>query len=88
MKRTLLALIPVLSLLIAPAPAFALFNVGQGGTGNSTFTSGALIYGNGTNPLATTTPGTLGYILQFNGTFPTWVSYAQACCRIRPRNSI
>jgi hypothetical protein len=33
-----------------------------------------LLYGNGTNPLATTTPGTLGYVLQFNGTFPTWVA--------------
>jgi hypothetical protein len=74
MKRSLLAIIPMLSLLIAPAPAFALFNVNQGGTGQSTFTSGALIYGNGTNPLATTTPGTNGYVLQFNGSFPTWVS--------------
>jgi len=74
MKRTFATVLSLLSLLIAPAPAFALFNVNQGGTGQAAFTSGALIYGNGTNPLATTTPGTLGYVLQFNGTFPTWVS--------------
>src|SRR5437660_81495 len=73
MKNTILTVASVLSFLIAPAPAFALFNVSQGGTGQSTFASGALIYGNGTNPIATTTPGTLGYVLQFNGT-STWVS--------------
>src|SRR5262245_46917352 len=84
MKKSLLAIIPVLSLLIAPAPAFALFNVNQGGTGQSSFTSGALIYGNGTNPLATTTPGTNGYVLQFNGTFPTWVSTSSLGLITRP----
>jgi hypothetical protein len=74
MKKTLLTVASVLSFLVAPAPAFALFNVNQGGTGQSTFTSGALLYGNGTSPIATTGAGTLGYVLQFNGTFPTWVS--------------
>jgi hypothetical protein len=74
MKKTILTVASVLSFLIAPAPAFALFNVNQGGTGQSTFTSGALLYGNGTSPIATTAAGTLGYVLQFNGTFPTWVS--------------
>src|SRR6266567_147889 len=74
MKKTVLTVASLLSFLIAPAPAFALFNVNQGGTGQAFFTAGSLIYGNGTNPLATTTPGTLGYVLQFNGTFPTWVS--------------
>src|SRR5215211_5747013 len=74
MKKTLATLFSALSLLIAPAPAFALFNMNQGGTGQAFFTDGSLIYGNGTNPLATTTPGTNGYVLQFNGTFPTWVS--------------
>jgi hypothetical protein len=60
MQRTILTVASVLSFLIAPAPAFALFNVNQGGTGQSTFTSGALIYGNGTSPLAQTAAGTLG----------------------------
>jgi hypothetical protein len=50
------------------------WRVDQGGTGWANFTAGALIYGNGTGQLATTTPATLGQILQSNGTFPTWVS--------------
>jgi|SRR6266545_3512806 hypothetical protein len=74
MKKTLATLFSVLSLMIAPAPAFALFTVPQGGTGWASFSSGALIYGNGAANLATTTAGTLGYVLQYNGTFPTWVS--------------
>jgi hypothetical protein len=74
MKNTILTVASLISFLIAPAPAFALFNVNQGGTGQAFFTAGSLLYGNGTNPIATTTAGTLGYVLQFNGTFPTWVS--------------
>jgi hypothetical protein len=74
MKKTIFTVASVVSFLIAPAPAFALFNVNQGGTGQAFFTAGSLLYGNGANPIATTTPGTLGYVLQFNGTFPTWVS--------------
>jgi hypothetical protein len=38
------------------------------------YTAGALIYGNGTNKLATTSAATLGQVLQFNGSIPTWVS--------------
>jgi hypothetical protein len=57
MKKTLATLFSLLPLLIGPAPAFALFNVSQRGTVQSTFTSGALIYGNGTSPLAQTTRG-------------------------------
>ena len=49
------------------------WRVDQGGTGRSSFTAGALLYGNGTSPLGETAPGNLGDILQFNGTFPTWV---------------
>jgi hypothetical protein len=74
MKRNLVTMFSLLSLLISPAPAFAAFSVAQGGTGQTFFTAGSLLYGNGTNPLATTTPGTLGYVLQYNGTFPTWVA--------------
>jgi hypothetical protein len=74
MKRTFATVLSLISFLIAPAPAFALFTVPQGGTGWASFSSGALIYGNGANNLATTTAGTLGYVLQYNGTFPTWVA--------------
>jgi hypothetical protein len=74
MKRKFATVLSLFSLLIVPAPAFAAFSVTQGGTGQTFFTAGSLLYGNGTNPIATTTPGTLGYVLQFNGTTPTWVS--------------
>ncbi len=75
MKTKLLSIASALSLLIiAPTPAFALFSVGQGGTGWGNFTSGALLYGNGANPLATTSAGILGQVLEFNGSIPTWVS--------------
>ena len=50
------------------------WRVDQGGTGQTSFTPGALIYGNGTAPFAMTAAGNLGDILQFNGTIPTWVS--------------
>jgi hypothetical protein len=50
------------------------WRVDQGGTGKTSFTSGELLYGNGTSALNSTTGGTLGYVLQFNGSFPTWVS--------------
>ena len=50
------------------------WRVDQGGTGRSSFTAGALLYGNGTSPLGETAPGNQGDILQFNGTFPTWVA--------------
>src|SRR5262249_20126265 len=50
------------------------WRVDQGGTGQTSFTSGELIYGNGTSALNSTAGGTLGYVLQFNGTFPTWVA--------------
>ena len=95
MKKTLVTVLSLFSLLIAPASTFAAVNningqngqtqtlatttgattmhmtivsaanthtfqwdnspwsVNQGGTGQTTFTAGALIYGDGTNPLAT-----------------------------------
>src|SRR5262245_31971132 len=74
MKKVAVSVISILSLIIGPTPAFALFTVGQGGTGWGNFASGGLLYGNGTSPLATTSAGTLGYVLQFNGSIPTWVS--------------
>src|SRR5262249_34922295 len=116
MKKTLATLFSMLSLLIAPASAFAGVNsingqngtaqtlatttgtntmhmqivssanthtfqwdntpwrVDQGGTGLTSVTSGQLLYGNGTSALGVTTGGTSGYVLQFNGTFPTWVA--------------
>src|SRR5215475_4115975 len=62
MKKTLATLFSALSLLIAPAPAFALFNVGQGGTGQSTFPFGAFLYGNGTNPIGATYSPSFSFI--------------------------
>jgi hypothetical protein len=54
MKNILLSIASVLSvLIIAPTPAFALFTVGQGGTGASSFAFGQLLFGNGTNPIGT-----------------------------------
>jgi len=62
-------------LSVAPLIASAACSpVALGGTGNCTFSSGTVVYGNGTSPLATTTAGTTGYLLQFNGSIPTWVS--------------
>ncbi len=54
MKTKLLSIASALSLLIiAPTPAFALFNVNQGGTGAATFGFGQLLFGNGANPIQT-----------------------------------
>jgi hypothetical protein len=43
-----------------------------GGTGQTTFTAGAVLLGAGNGPIATVTPGTSGNILRSNGS--SWVS--------------
>ena len=48
--------------------------VADGGTGSSTLAANAVLLGNGTSALQTVAPGTLGNLLQSNGT--TWVSNA------------
>ncbi len=58
------------------AYAVGAFPVATGGTGWVAFTSGALIYGNGTSRLGTTTAATAGQILMYNGSIPKWVSSA------------
>jgi hypothetical protein len=68
------------SLLLALAfPALALspsvFKVNQGGTGLSSISNGALLYGSSTNEILNTLPtGTTGYVLQTNNGYPQWVS--------------
>lgn len=73
----------VLSLLIALGfilPYFpltasaAVFPTALGGTGWGNFVSGAVIYGNGTSPLATTTAGTDGQALFLLNGIPKWAS--------------
>ncbi len=54
--------------------ASSTIGVVYGGTGWSNFVSGALLYGNGTNALATTTAGTAGQILALLNGVPTWTS--------------
>ena len=48
--------------------------VSRGGTGLNTVAAGALLYGNGTNALATTTSGTNGQILALLNGVPTWTA--------------
>ncbi len=54
MKTSLLASLPVIAVFLLPTPALAVFSVGQGGTGQTSFPVGACILGNGTNPLTST----------------------------------
>jgi uncharacterized protein YjiK len=49
-------------------------NVANGGTGWASVLSGALLYGNGTGALATTTAGTNGQVLALANGVPTWVA--------------
>lgn len=74
MKRIsfLLTLIFLLSFGFSQA-ATLLFPTG-GGTGWGNIQSGALVYGQGTNRVATTTQGTGGYVLSWSGGIPTWVA--------------
>ncbi|MBY0539756.1 DUF5011 domain-containing protein, partial [Patescibacteria group bacterium] len=52
-----------------------ILGVGSGGTGWATgFTANALLLGNGTNRLATTTAGTNGQVLALVSGVPTWVA--------------
>lgn len=48
--------------------------VGNGGTGWSAISGGAIPYGNGSSQLATTTAGTPGYVLAYLSGIPTWVA--------------
>jgi len=49
-------------------------SVTRGGTGGGTFSSGGVLYGNGTSALGVTAAGTNGQILTSNGTAPVWSS--------------
>lgn len=51
-----------------------ILSVANGGTGWAAVQSGALLYGNGTSALATTTAGTNGNILALLAGVPTWTS--------------
>lgn len=48
--------------------------VGSGGTGWSTINSGAVLYGNGSSALSTTTVGSAGQVLALLGGIPTWTA--------------
>ena len=48
--------------------------VAYGGTGQTSLAAGAIAYGAGTSAHASLAIGTNGYILQSNGTAPTWVA--------------
>lgn len=63
----------ILLVLLLPLSANALVSVvPQGGTGWGAFQFGSLIYGNGQNPLATTTAGVAGQVLALLSGIPTW----------------
>ncbi|MCA9326757.1 S-layer family protein, partial [Candidatus Saccharibacteria bacterium] len=48
-------------------------SVGQGGTGNTTFTANGVVYGNGASALASTAAGTTGQcLIATTGSAPTW----------------
>ncbi|MEK7646375.1 MAG: hypothetical protein AAB381_01635, partial [Patescibacteria group bacterium] len=49
-------------------------NVTNGGTGWAAVQSGALLYGNGSSALATTTSGTNGQVLALLGGIPSWTA--------------
>jgi hypothetical protein len=48
--------------------------VGSGGTGWSNIAAGAILYGNGSSALATTSAGTAGYVLAYLYGVPTWTA--------------
>jgi len=48
--------------------------VAGGGTGWASLASGAILFGNGSGALATTTPGTAGYVLAYLNGLPTWTA--------------
>lgn len=53
---------------------FVPLSVPAGGTGWGAVQASALLYGNGTSRLATTTQGTPGFVLSMQGGIPTWVA--------------
>ena len=58
---------------IVQKPQFGTLPVIVGGTGKTSFTSGALVYGNGTGALNTLSAGTKSYILVSTGSAPKYV---------------
>lgn len=66
----------VAAAIILPGIAAATFIVPQGGTGQISLTSGALLVGNGTGNVTTIAPGTSGQVLRSNGT--AWVAGADS----------
>ena len=52
--------------------------VANGGTGRSSITAGALLYGNGTGVASVLGIATSGYILKSNGSAPAWSTLADA----------
>ena len=55
-------------------PVFETLNIGGGGTGKVTLTSGSILLGNGTLPVTLLAPGTSGNVATSNGS--AWVSQA------------
>ena len=52
--------------------------VGYGGTGLTSYTSGALVYASGTTTLAALSIGSAGNLLGVSGGLPAWLTQAQA----------
>ncbi len=75
MRKTLISFVVGAVLFGGASIALAAaFQVASGGTGWQAFTTGALIYGNGTSRLATTTAGTNGQGLFLLNGIPKWAS--------------
>lgn len=62
------------SLISLTSDITGILGVANGGTGWAAIQSGALMYGNGTNALATTTAGTSGQVLALVNGIPSWTA--------------
>ena len=65
-----------LSVNLASATVTGTLPVGNGGTGATTFSTGAVLVGNGTSAVSSVSPGTASNVLTSNGS--AWVSQAPA----------
>jgi hypothetical protein len=76
MKRLLAIIIIGVLAIMTLIPSVALAQrvniVEQGGTGRGTLTTGALLLGNGINPVQLLSPGSNGQVLQVTGGVPAW----------------
>ncbi len=64
------------SVNLASGDVSGTLTVGNGGTGQTSFTANGVLYGNGTSGLSILAPGTSGYVLQTNAasSAPSWVA--------------